>query len=143
HPRHHHPAVYGPLRGVDAPGAVVSKPQDRLTEERMSNPSLALHHDAFGRLALTDALGRQHLGVMPVRAFPFTSPTEGISLLDGAGREVLWINRLEDLPEEVQKTVAGELERRAFVPVIRRIHSVAPRVEPSEWDVQTDRGRTR
>src|SRR5205807_194291 len=64
-------------------------------------------------------------------------------LLDGAGREVLWVASLEELPEEVRKAVAEELERREFVPVIRRVFDVAPRVEPSEWDVETDRGRTR
>ena len=36
-----------------------------------------------------------------------------------------------------------ELSRREFVPVIQRIIRVSSNTEPSEWDVETDRGRTR
>jgi hypothetical protein len=106
------------------------------------DPAFTLHRDAFGQLVLTEA-GRVHAGVIPVRAFPFSAPRLGISLLDGAGREVLWVADLDDLAEEQRRTLEDELARREFVPVIRRVHKVAPRIEPSEWDVSTDRGRTR
>jgi hypothetical protein len=92
---------------------------------------------------LTDTAGREHAGVVPVRGFPFSAPREGISLVDEAGREVLWLPHLDDLPADLRRAVEEELARREFVPVIRRVYRVSPRVEPSEWDVDTDRGRTR
>jgi hypothetical protein len=109
----------------------------------MDQPLFSLHHDAFGRWVLTDAAGRVCSGIVPVRGFPFSAPREGISLVDEAGREVLWLPHLDDLPEDLRRAVEEELARREFVPVIRRVFRVWPRVEPSEWDVDTDRGRTR
>jgi hypothetical protein len=108
----------------------------------MDQPPFTLHHDAFGRWVHTGADGRQHVGVAPVRGFPFSAPREAISLVDEAGREVAWLPHLDELPEDLRRAVEEELARREFVPVIRRVFRVSPRVEPSEWDVDTDRGRT-
>ncbi len=109
----------------------------------MDRSPFTFHQDAFGRWVLTDDAGRQHAGISPVRGFPFSSPREGISLVDEAGREVVWLASLDDLAEDLRRAVEEELARREFVPVIRRVFQVSPRVEPSEWDVETDRGRTR
>ena len=35
-----------------------------------------------------------------------------------------------------------DLARREFVPVVTRILNVSSRVEPSRWEIDTDRGRT-
>ena len=37
-----------------------------------------LRRDAFGHLVLTDAAGRDHVGVQAVRAFPIAAPDEGV-----------------------------------------------------------------
>ena len=102
-----------------------------------------LHHDARGRLVLTDEAGCQHAGAQPVRAFPLSCPRDGVSICDAEGRELVWIDRLDDLPAELLRLLEEHLARREFVPVIRRIHTVSAAVEPSEWEVETDRGRTR
>jgi len=107
-----------------------------------SIPGFHLHHDAWGRLVLTDAQQRQHVGVEAVRAFPLSSPRHGVSVCDAEGRELLWIDDLDDLPADVRKVLEDELSRREFVPVLRRILSVSA-MEPSEWRVETDRGATR
>jgi hypothetical protein len=103
----------------------------------------ALHRDAHGRLVFTDAGGRQHVGVEPIRAFPLTAPRECVSLCDRAGRELLWIERLDDLPPEPRAALEEALERREFVPVLRRVIRISALAEPSEWEVETDRGPTR
>jgi hypothetical protein len=103
----------------------------------------SLHRDAFGRLVLTRPDGAQFAGVVPVRGFPFSSPRQGISLREAAGREIVWIDDLDTLPEHLRREIEAELAEREFVPVIRRIHRIRPRLEPSEWDVETDRGPTR
>jgi hypothetical protein len=85
--------------------------------------------------------GQEFSGVVPVRAFPVSDPDHWISICDCHGRQILCIDDIHDLPPTVRKTVELELSQREFVPVIRRILS-ATHHEPSEWLVETDRGRT-
>src|SRR6185437_9182628 len=56
---------------------------------------------------------------------------------------ILWIDDLDELPAPLVRQIEEELARREFVPVIRRVVNVSAPVEPSEWEVETDRGRTR
>jgi Domain of unknown function (DUF1854) len=102
----------------------------------------ALGRDAWGRLVLTDADGRRHTGVEPVRTFPLSDPRHGVALCDADGREVLWVEDLDGLPPPLHRQLEEELARREFVPVIRRVVRVSAPVDPSEWEVETDRGRT-
>jgi hypothetical protein len=109
-----------------------------------SPPALVLHRDGRGRLIYTDAAGRQHVGVEPVRAFPISAPGHGIALCDGStGRELLWIERLDDLPPGPRAVLEAELAQREFVPVLHRVVRISAPAEPSEWEVETDRGPTR
>lgn len=105
--------------------------------------SFGLQRNAFGRLVLTDADGTQHEGVLPVRAFPIAAPDEGLSLLGADGRELAWIERLDQLPPAQRALVDEELASREFVPQIRRLLSVGSFSTPSTWSVDTDRGATR
>jgi hypothetical protein len=102
-----------------------------------------LARNAWGRLVHTDAATGAAVEVMPARAFPFSAPRHGVLLCDRTGREVAWIANLDEVPGEIRKAIEEELAQREFVPVIQRVFKVAPRIEPSEWDVETDRGRTR
>jgi len=56
-----------------------------------SAQSFTLERNAFGRLVLTDAQGGLHEHVIPVRAFPVTSPDRGLSLVSSDGHELAWI----------------------------------------------------
>src|SRR5579871_3917465 len=112
-------------------------------ESKPETPSFKLDHDAWGRLVLTDAEGREHVGVEPVRAFPITDPDHGIALCDSHGKELVWIDDLTQLPAPLRQMLEDDLAQRQFLPVLRRVISVSSHVEPSEWDVETDRGRTR
>ena len=94
------------------------------------------------RLVLTTADGMRHPGVVPVRAFPIAAPNEGLSLVDGDGREVAWVEALDKLPPPLRALIAEELLSREFTPVIRRIVSVSTFSTPSIWQVDTDRGVT-
>jgi hypothetical protein len=104
-------------------------------------PSFGLHHDAWGRLVL-ELGGEEHVGVEVSRAFPITGPRHMVSVCSAEGRELLWIADLEALPAGVRGVLEEELGRRDFVPVLRRILRVSAVVEPSEWEVETDRGVT-
>lgn len=100
-----------------------------------------LTRNTFGQLVLTTNLGI-HTGVIPVRAFALTAPSEGISLVSPSGQELVWIDRLLDLPTTERSLIEEELAQRDFMPTIQRIESVSSFATPSEWSVLTDRGQT-
>jgi hypothetical protein len=102
-----------------------------------------LAHDTFGRLLLVDADGARHEAVEPVRGFPISDPDRWISICDAQGRELTFVEDLGTLPAETRTVLERDLARREFVPLIRRIFSVPADTEPTQWEVETDRGTTR
>ena len=104
--------------------------------------SFQLRRDPFGKLVLTTAEGEEHVGVIPVRAFPIQAPTRGISLVREGGKEVAWIDDLADVPEQVRALIQEEIEGREFIPEILTIKDVSSFATPCTWYVKTDRGDT-
>ncbi len=103
---------------------------------------MKLSRDAHGRLVLRDADGAEHVGVLPVRAFPLSDPGGAISLVGSDGRERLWIASPADLPAPARALLEEELARREFAPVIAQLVEVSTFATPSTWTVRTDRGDT-
>ncbi len=101
-----------------------------------------LHRDTFGRLTLIDSEGTAHAGVTTVRAFPISSPEDGIAIVDPYGHELAWIDRVDDLPAELRALVEGELASREFMPIISRIVDVSGHATPNTWKVVTNHGDT-
>ena len=101
-----------------------------------------LRRNAFGQLVLRDADGVEHAGVLPVRAFPIGAPGEGLSLVSAGGRELAWVDHLDDLPPAQRALVDEELAAREFGPEILRLREVSSFSTPSRWRVDTDRGAT-
>lgn len=109
----------------------------------MSNrPGYQLQHDPFGRLIFIGNDGATQEIVVPVRAFPITSPDQGIALVDRHGHELAWINNLCDLPDGLRMLVETELANHEFMPVISRIVNASSFSTPSTWLVKTNRGET-
>ncbi|ODU27632.1 MAG: hypothetical protein ABS93_03375 [Thiobacillus sp. SCN 62-729] len=109
----------------------------------MTTAPFQLTRDPHGRLLLTAPDGSVHAGVQPVRAFPLAAPAEGIALMGTDGHELVWIDRLNDLPEATRNLVEAELASREFMPEIHRLRQVSTFATPSIWTVETDRGETR
>jgi hypothetical protein len=86
--------------------------------------------------------GQEHPGVQVVRPFPITAASESASILNHEGRELVWIERLMDLPGPLQETVIEALTQREFMPEIERLIQVSSYATPSVWQVQTNRGLT-
>jgi hypothetical protein len=107
-----------------------------------TSPAFQLERHASGQLLLVAANGEQHLGVVPVRAFPIAAPDEGISLISSEGHELVWLERLSELPLPQRNLLEEELALRDFVPEITRLISVSSFGTPSTWTVETDRGDT-
>ena len=101
-----------------------------------------LQRDAFGRLTLIDSDGTAHAGVTTVRAFPISSPEDGIAIVDPYGHELAWIDRVDDLPADLRTLVEGELASREFMPIISRIVDVSGHATPNTWKVVTNHGDT-
>ncbi|VVD83758.1 hypothetical protein PCA20602_01264 [Pandoraea capi] len=99
-----------------------------------------LSRNAFGRLVLTDAEGVAHEGVVPVRAFPIAAPDEGLALVSTEGRELVWLDSLDGLPEDMRALVRDELAAREFMPEVLCIKGVSTFATPSTWTVETNRG---
>lgn len=107
-----------------------------------TEPDFKLERDTFGRLVLIDAAGERHVGIVPVRAFPLTAPDQGLSLVGSDGRERVWIDRVDHLPEAVRAVLDADLAARDFAPVLQQLHRVSSFGVPSTWQVRTDRGET-
>jgi hypothetical protein len=101
-----------------------------------------IRRNPWGRLVLIESTGREHVGVEPIRAFPITAPQNSLSLVDATGHEIATIDDYRQLSPQSVALLEEELGRRDFIPVIQRIISVAADVDPSEWNVITDRGPT-
>ena len=107
-----------------------------------SGRAFTLHRDACERLVLVDAEGRQHAGVEPVRCFPISCAEQWIAICDAQGHELACVEDLGAVPPETRRMLEEELARNEFVPVVQRILSISDDSEYSEWQIETDRGRT-
>ena len=107
-----------------------------------STPAFQLSRQPSGRLLYISAQGERHEGAVPVRAFPLAVLDECISLVGTDGHELVWIDRLAQLPVDVQALLIEELALRDFVPEIRQLTAVSSFGTPSVWSVRTDRGDT-
>lgn len=108
----------------------------------MTTTSFELTRNSFGRLVLTAADGQVYEQVAPVRAYPVQAPQDGIAIVCSDGKEVAWIDRLEELAAPVRALIEEELGGREFMPVISRIVGVSSYATPCTWTVSTDRGET-
>jgi hypothetical protein len=110
----------------------------------MSTPLMNIQFDQSpsGRWYYISADGQQHEHVMAVRSFPVAAPEEGIALVDGDGKELLWIAHLNLLADAVRARVVKAINQREFMPQILKLYGVSGFLAPSTWDIETDRGRT-
>jgi hypothetical protein len=108
----------------------------------LAQPNFDLYRDPFGVWMLRLSDGQEHARVAVVRPFPITAPGESVSILSQDGRELLWIERLADLPGPKQEILIEALTQREFMPEILRLIQVSSYATPSTWTVETDRGTT-
>jgi hypothetical protein len=108
-----------------------------------TNLGFQLHIDPFGRLVYRSHEGITCTDATPIRAYPISDPDHWIVLCDSEGRELCCVEDPAKLPAAVRSVLDGELARREFIPRIARVLAVSSYLEPAEWEVETDRGRTR
>ena len=108
----------------------------------MSSAAFTLAFDPFGKLVVTLPDGTQQVGAVAARAFPIAAPQQSISILSAEGKELVWIESLDALPENERQHVMQALQSREFMPEILRLDGVNSFSTPSVWRVQTSRGPT-
>lgn len=102
----------------------------------------SLYRDPDGTLALLDEHGRRFSGVEPVRLFPLTDPDRWISICDADANELVCIDDIGRLSPQIRELLEEELQMRLFLPIIRKIIKISTESDPSEWQVETDHGKT-
>ena len=102
--------------------------------------AFTLAFDPFGKLVVSLADGTQHVAAVVARAFPIAEPEQSISILSAEGKELVWVERLSDLPAQERDIVSQALQGREFMPEILRLEEVNSFSTPSVWRVQTNRG---
>lgn len=77
------------------------------------------------------------------RMLPFSMEDEYISVTDKNGKEIGFIKSLKDFPPDVVSILSVELNRRYFIPIIRKINSIKDEFGFTYWEVETDAGERR
>ena len=95
-------------------------------------------HGATLRLTVEEDRSYPRVGV--VRAFPLSDRNRFYSVRDSGENEIGLIVNPTDLTAENQNLLDEDLQRRYFVPSVKRIISAKERFGTVEWTVETDRG---
>lgn len=119
--------------GTDAaaPDAITADPQ-----------SLKLETRANGRLWLIRA-GHDDVAVRVVRPFPWTAPTEYLSLINDDDHEEALVRAVDELDPDSQVATLEALAPMAFVLEIEAVEHIETEFEIRLWTVRTKQGRYR
>jgi hypothetical protein len=91
-------------------------------------------------LRLTVENDRSYLKVSILRVFPLSEPNRFLSIRDDANKEIGLIVHSGELCSENRRLVEEDLERRYFVPAVKRIVAAKERFGTVDWTVETERG---
>ncbi len=108
--------------------------------EWLDGARLRLFRDDSGRLRLLIEGDRCYLDVKVACAFPHSLPGRHVGFLDGREKVIGLVEDAGGLGEESRRWLERELERRYFLPLILRIHSLKEEFGAVYWEVETDRG---
>jgi hypothetical protein len=123
-----------------APAPLEPAAHDRAPLHPLAPPAAPrLELDAALRLWL--ARGERRVHVKPVRCFPWSSPSELVSLRDERDREELLVERLGDLDPESARALASALDGTGFVLEVCGVESIEEDYEMRIWHTTTRQGK--
>src|ERR1043165_2768240 len=102
---------------------------------------LFFKHGATLRLTIEEDRSFPKVGVL--RAFPLSDRNHFLSVRDSAENEIGLIAIPTELSAENQNLIDEDLQRRYFVPWVKRILSAKERFGTVDWTIDTDRGLCR
>lgn len=106
----------------------------------LDTDKLDLIIDKYGDIQVTFAGSEVYKKVKPIRVFPYSLKYKYISLEDSEGEEIGIIEDLEELDEKSREIIRKDLDKRYFVPQIKKVNSIDHKLRTSSWKVETDRG---
>lgn len=77
-----------------------------------------------------------------VLCFPFSTPTQWISLRKADGTELGLLKTVDDLPEASRHIVEKRLKDRYHIPTIVRVVHIEMGSQGTQWQVETEEGET-
>jgi Domain of unknown function (DUF1854) len=83
---------------------------------------------------------RTYLLCQIARAFPLSLQDQYIGLRDAKDKDIGMLETLKGLNESSRAIVDEELERRYFVPTIRKVNKVKKEYDTVNFEVETDKG---
>ncbi len=110
-------------------------------ELRILNPAEVRVFRAGGVTRLTLENHRSWTRAQTMRGFPLSDPDHYIGFLDSANKDIGLVIDPSQLDPESRLVVDQDLEKRYFVPLIRKVYSVKEEFGTIAWDVDTDKGR--
>ncbi len=110
-------------------------------EMRILNPEEISIFRSNGMVRLTLQDQCSWTRAQPMRAFPLSDPEHYIGFLDIANKDIGMVIDPSHLDHTSKQILDEELDRRYFVPIIRKIFSTREEYGTVTWDVETDRGR--
>ncbi len=84
-----------------------------------------------------------YLRIIPRCLMPLSNPTSYISLAVDEDTEIGILVHPSQLHPESLKILQEELDKRYFTPVVQKVYRVKEQFGIHEWEVQTERGRTK
>jgi ATP-binding cassette subfamily B protein len=111
------------------------------TRALLEAKALTLELDPNGKL-WANVAGGERLAVSARRAFPLSSPSTHVSLVDERGEECACFEDLSTLAANERQVLDRALAQADFLPLIGRILNVTQEATSSRWSVDTDRGST-
>lgn len=102
--------------------------------------TLHLFYDPPGTLRLTVGDDRSYPEVKLYQAWPLSSPSRFLSLLDRKGEEITMVNDLADLSPASREVAEEELRRRYLTARVRSVQEIRTEFGVTYWHVTTDKG---
>ncbi len=103
-----------------------------------------LFRNAAGRLATRKMEENGEVTEIPVRAyrcFPLSQPDQFISIKDDSGKEIYFLESLDELADAGMRALVEEsLAEQSFMPTITGIARIEEHNDLHRWQVQTDAG---
>ena len=114
---------------------------DRIEFDFMDPAAIHLFRGPHGTARLKiDGHDRSYIKVMIASAYPLSEPGRYIGFLDGTWNDIGTIRDITELDSESAAIVSEELERRYFLPKIKKVIQLNHEFEITYIKVETDRG---
>lgn len=102
---------------------------------------LTLFYEPLGTLRLTVGTDRSYPQVKLYQAWPLSSPTRYLSLVDGKGEEILMVEDLAQLTPACRVVAREELARRYLTARVLAVDEIRTEFGVTYWNVTTDKGK--